>query len=164
MSRFAVLASAVLLAGCHFRANPVPIIGERTSIAALAGTWSGAYHGTASGRTGSIVFTIRVSADSAFGDVLMETPPGVSPIQATDDPTVHRTHASASRALAIKFVEIAGGNVEGALEPYIAPDCDCVVTTTFTGSVRADTVRGTFVTRGRLMNPQTGVWSVTRSR
>ena len=164
MTRLAVLAGAVLLAGCHFKPTPVPIIGERTSIAAMAGTWSGVYHGTESGRTGSILFTIRVNADSAFGDVVMETPPGVSPIQTTDDPAAHRMHASASRALAIKFVEIAGGSVEGALEPYIAPDCDCVVTTTFTGVVRADTVRGTFVTRGRLMNPQTGVWSVMRSK
>jgi hypothetical protein len=88
----------------------------------------------------------------------------VSPIQAMDDPALHRTHASTSRALAIRFVEVAGGNVEGALEPYIAPDCDCVVTTTFTGSVSADTVRGTFITRGRLMNAQTGTWSVVRSR
>jgi hypothetical protein len=163
--RFTVIAAAALLVGgCHYRPTPVPLAGSRTSIMALAGTWNGVYHGTESGRSGSISFTIQVSGDSAFGDVLMETPPGAPVIQPADDPRIHRMHARGPHLLAVRFVDIVGGEVQGELEPYVAPDCDCTVVTTFNGYVRADTVRGTFVTRGQLIAAQTGVWAVTRSR
>lgn len=161
--RFTLIAAAVLVAsGCHYRPTPVPIVGDRPSVAALAGTWTGTYRGTESGRAGSITFTIQFSGDSAFGDVLMESPPGVPVIQPADDPRAHRAHAREARLLAVSFVDVVGGEVQGELEPYVAPDCDCTVVTTFRGFVRADTVRGTFVTRGRLIHPQTGVWAVVR--
>lgn len=163
--RFATITIGALLAGgCRFQPTPVHMAGNRSSINALAGSWIGTYRGTESGRTGTINFTMKISADSAFGDVLMETPAGMPVVRPVDDPAAHRLHASSSRLLAIRFVEVAGGSVEGALEPYIAPDCDCNVTTTFTGLVRGDTIRGTFATRGRMMNPQAGVWTVARRR
>lgn len=160
----AIAAAAAIVGACHYTPTPVPLSGERSSIHALAGTWTGTYRGTESGRTGSITFTIRSDADSAFGDVLMESAPGVSVVQPADDPRVHRAHVSNPRLLAIRFIDIIGGEVEGALEPYVAPDCDCTVTTRFTGRVIADTIRGTFITRGNMMAPQTGVWAVMRER
>jgi hypothetical protein len=160
--RLAVIAMTTLLVGaCHYRATPVPMSGDPASIKALAGTWTGTYRGTESGRSGTITFTIRVDGDSAFGDVLMEAP-GVTAFQPADDPVLHRAHVSNPRLLGVRFVDIQAGQVEGALEPYLAPDCDCTVQTRFRGRVIADTVRGTFVTRGTMLTPQTGVWAVTR--
>jgi hypothetical protein len=165
MQRLLLIGVATLLAGgCHYRPTPVPMAGDRSSIARLAGDWTGTYRGTQTDRTGSITFTIRADADSAFGDVLMEAPPGAPVIQAADGPIAHRAHARGPQLLAVKFVGIHEGEVQGALEPYIAPDCDCTVTTRFTGRVVADTIRGTFVTRGALIGPQIGVWTVTRSQ
>ena len=163
--RFAIFgAAALLVGGCHYRPTPVPLSGDRSSIATLAGTWTGSYRGTETGRTGSITFTIKVSGDSAFGDVLMETPLGAPALQPVDDPTAHRAHASGARLLAVRFVDIFGGDVEGALEPYLAPDCDCTVVTRFTGRVFGDTIRGTFATRGRMIATQTGAWVVVRNK
>ena len=159
-----IAAAALLVGGCSFRPTPVPLAGDRTSIIALAGTWTGTYRGTESGRTGNITFTIQVSGDTAFGDVLMESPPGIPVVQPADDPRAHQAHARGPRLLAVRFLDIVGGQVEGALEQYVAPDCDCTVFTTFTGYVRGDTVRGTFITRGRLIAAQTGVWAVARNK
>jgi hypothetical protein len=165
MSRISFIAAVALLAsGCHVRSTPVPMSGDPSSITALAGAWTGIYRGTQTERTGSITFTIRANADSAFGDVLMQTPPGAPMVQPADDPAMHRLHARGPQLLAIRFVAVYGGEVEGALEPYIAPDCDCTVVTRFTGRVVGDTIRGTFVTRGALVGPQTGVWSVVREK
>jgi len=66
--------------------------------------------------------------------------------------------------LAVRFIDVVGGLVEGDLEPYVAPDCDCTVYTTFSGAVPGDSIRGTFTTRGRLIAPQSGVWAVARNR
>jgi hypothetical protein len=163
MKRMLIASAAALIAGCHYRPTPVPVAGDPPWIASLAGTWTGIYQGTESGRAGSITFTMRASGDSAFGDVMMDASES-RVFQPVDDPVQHRAHANSARLLAIRFVEVAGGRIEGALEPYIAPDCDCTVTTTFSGAVRADTIRGTFITQGRMLNRQTGVWSVTRSK
>jgi hypothetical protein len=160
----AIGAAALLIGGCHYTPTPVHLTGERSSIRQLAGIWNGTYLGTESGRRGSISFTIHVTGDSAFGDVLMEMPPSAGVIEPADDPGRHALHARGPRLLSVRFVDIIGGEVEGALEPYVAPDCDCTVVTRFTGAVRSDTIRGTFITRGRLIPPQTGVWAVARSR
>ena len=157
-------AAALLVGGCHYQPTPVPMAGDRSTIVLLAGNWIGTYRGTQTDRSGSITFTIRSNADSAFGDVLMETPPGAPRITAADAPTIHKLHARSPQLLAIKFVAIYGGDIEGALEPYNAPDCDCIVTTRFTGRVVGDSISGTFMTRGALVGPQTGVWAVKRTK
>jgi hypothetical protein len=61
-------------------------------------------------------------------------------------------------------VSVGGGTITGTLEPYVSPDCECVVTTTFTGHIAGDTIDGIFVTRmpsGLLLE---GAWQVTRRR
>lgn len=165
MSRSLLIGVAAILSGaCHFNPTPVPIAGDQSTIARLAGDWSGTYRGTETDRTGTITFTIRASGDSAFGDVLMSTPPGTPRIMPADDPSMHHLHARSPQLLAIKFVVIHGGDVEGAIEPYIAPDCDCAVTTRFTGRIVGDSIGGTFITRGALIGPQAGVWAVRRDK
>jgi hypothetical protein len=118
MSRIPLIgAVALVVGGCHFRSTPVPVSGDPSSITALAGAWTGIYRGTQTERTGSITFTIRANADSAFGDVLMQTPPGTPMVQPADDPAMHRLHARGPQLLAIRFVAVGlpGGKVSATL-------------------------------------------------
>ena len=61
-----------------------------------------------------------------------------------------------------EFVHLAGGRVSGELEPYIAPDCQCRVTTRFDGVVQGDVIRGTYVTLGAPGGEQGGTWEMRR--
>jgi hypothetical protein len=83
---------------------------------------------------------------------------------AAHDARDHLAHARSTDVLHVTFVRVAEGRVSGALEPYTAPDCQCVVSTTFSGSLRGDVVDGTFVTRGANGLEQSGRWRVTRRR
>jgi hypothetical protein len=76
----------------------------------------------------------------------------------------HMAHARSADVLRISFVRVAEGQVTGVLEPYVAPDCQCRVTTSFTGTVKGDTIEGTFATRGPEGLEQTGRWKVSRGR
>ena len=161
--RSVVAAFAILGAtACRYRPEPIPIQGQRAEIARLAGTWVGEYSGATSGRSGSITFTLKAGTDSAFGDVLMIPAGGQNPIVAADNPAEHRLHARSPQVLQVSFVLIAEGHVSGTLEPYRAPDCDCLVRTTFTGSISGDVVEGSFVTRAPGGYEQGGRWKVMR--
>jgi hypothetical protein len=162
MRRIIGTGVVLLFLGCSYRPDPVPIVAS-TGAVSLVGTWLGEYHGTESGRSGSITFIIAASGDSAYGDVLMvsATNPGV--IRAAHPPEEHMAHVRSAQALRIDLVAISGGEVSGRMEPYIAPDCNCQVTTTFTGRPSGDVIEGTFVTRGANLE-QHGRWRVTRSR
>jgi hypothetical protein len=84
------------------------------------------------------------------------------PIRPADPADEHRAHVRVPQALRIDFVAVAGDQVAGALEPYIAPDCDCVVTTRFLGKRVGDNITGTFRTRGPGGWMQEGTWAVAR--
>ncbi|HUX33804.1 MAG TPA: hypothetical protein VMV51_08010 [Gemmatimonadaceae bacterium] len=156
-----LVAMLVALAACHYQAVPVPMQGEPAALAALAGEWVGTYDADQTGRSGSITFRISEHGDSAYGDVLMVPTAGVGP-RPVDVPAEHLRHARSAQTLAISFVTLAGNRVRGTLEPYIAPDCQCRVVTTFSGAVSRDAVDGTFLTRGDGGLEQTGRWRVTR--
>jgi hypothetical protein len=155
--------AALLFAACHYQPTPVPVHGEHAVIEALAGEWIGTYAGDQSGRTGSISFRISEHGDSAFGDVLMVPAHGVGP-RPVDVPAEHLRHAHSPQNLAIQFVALTDRRVRGTLEPYVAPDCECRVHTTFTGTVSGNVVEGTFATRSADGLEQTGRWRVTRKR
>lgn len=157
---FAVVLAFVV--ACRYQPAPVPISGERASVASLAGRWVGEYRGHESGRIGNIVFTIRVTGDSAFGDVMMFQPGLQLAYPPADSPVDHARHAASPELLAIRFVSITTDVVSGELEPYVAPDCECTVRTTFIGRVRGDTVAGTFETRAPGLPLQTGRWQMMR--
>ena len=157
-------AGVVLAAACAYHPTPIPLSGDPWTIHALAGEWTGTWFGTQSGRSGTITFSMRAAGDSAFGDVLMAQPGGPPLVVAGDDPSRHRLHAQGPKFLAIKFVSVSVGEVRGQLEPYVSPDCDCVMRTTFTGRLRGDTVRGAFETRAPEIATQTGVWVIVRHR
>lgn len=159
----AAAALAPILWSCA--ANPAPVImqGSRTEIASLAGDWDGSYGSVESRRDGSITFKVRAGSDTAFGDVMMIPDASGVRIMAEDAQTrAHEAHASAPEFLRITFVHVSDGVVEGALEPYVAPDCRCVVRTVFRGTIRGDGIAGEYVTRGDGGLRQTGTWSVRR--
>ena len=166
MSNRLLLAYALLgstaLAGCRYHPTPVQLQGAPSDIAAIAGTWAGEYSGTQSQRTGSISFTVKAGSDSAFGDILMMPAGGQQLIAVDANTTAHALHAAQPELLQITFVRVSGGYVEGALEPYIASDCRCAVTTVFHGSLNGNVISGDFVTRGELGLRQVGTWRVER--
>lgn len=144
--------------------RPVAVSGP--GLSAIAGEWRGSYESGETGRSGSILFTLSASGDSASGDVIMvprttgvalgpETMSGVSA------PGPDR----GSRVLTIRFVRAEGSQVRGALDPYEDPECRCTVLTTFAGRLEGDRIRGTFHTTGRPLGAGvTGTWSVRRTR
>jgi hypothetical protein len=71
-------------------------------------------------------------------------------------------HVSQPEFLEITFVRVTGGLVEGALEPYVAPDCHCAVSTVFHGTRNGNVISGDYVTRGEMGLRQTGTWHVER--
>jgi hypothetical protein len=152
-----------LLVGCAYRPDPVPISGSATAVGNLAGTWLGEYNGTESQRSGSITFIISASGDSAFGDVAMAVGTNNTALLPAHSEAEHLRHVRSSQALRIDFVSVSGGGLSGTLEPYIAPDCNCRVSTTFSGRQNGNVIEGTFVTRGPNLE-QHGTWRVSRNR
>ena len=159
-----VLMLAAAAAGCAGKPAAVPLQASAADMTALAGRWEGQYNSNQTGRGGSIVFTLAAGSDSAAGDVVM-IPAGTNrPIMREGPGRPPFTASGATpEVLTIRFVRIEGGKVSGALDPYRAPDCDCVVTTTFVGTVAGDRITGTFTTRGgQRPEPVTGEWEVRR--
>ena len=155
------LALAASLACAPGIPETVPLVGTVDDVSSLVGEWGGEYDGGAGGRSGSIVFVLRSAADTAHGDVVM-VPRSVGEQTTTEGRRTPLTSAS-GQVLRIAFVRVAGGAVTGTLDPYTDPDCRCTVQTTFTGTVRGNSIEGTFVTRGsQLPSEQTGRWKVTR--
>jgi hypothetical protein len=149
------------LIGCASTPEGVPLVGSAGDVSALVGEWGGEYDGGTTGRSGSIVFVLRSTADTAHGDVMMI--PRAAGQAASMDAGRAPLELRSGQVLRISFVRIADGTVSGTLDPYTEPECKCTVHTTFTGRLRGNTIEGTFVTRGAgLPREQTGRWKVTR--
>lgn len=161
-TRAAGLLLAVALASCRYQPNTVPLHGRTTDVAALSGEWSGEYASAQSGRSGSIILTIQPGRDTAYGDVVMIPASGARLLatDATERTYVH--HGNAPEVLRIAFVRIVGGVVEGAIEPYVAPDCRCTVRTVFQGTLSGDRIEGRYTTRGEFGVRQEGSWRAER--
>ena len=172
LARFVPTASLVtfVLAGCAANPSPVPVSAEPNAIAALAGEWTGEYSSAATGRRGSIVFTLAAGSDTAYGDVAMVPSGSDQPLRAAGTSSGaaggqnNVVTRPAAQGLTIRFVRIAGDSVSGVLDPYTAPDCGCVLTTTFRGRVQGGRIEGTFESSGdpRAAGSQGGHWAVTR--
>jgi hypothetical protein len=163
MKAAAALAAVVLAVACAAPTPPpaVPVRGEPADLSALAGEWTGEYSSAGTGRSGAIRMTIEAGTNIAHGDVLM------FPARAEERPQAANADpaGAAPQALAIRFVAIADGLVSGTLEPYRDPQCNCILSTTFTGRVQGDTIEGTFISHGgRAHTIQEGRWRVDRKR
>jgi hypothetical protein len=165
-TRFAVRVAALVAVGaCGVFRPGTPVAVSGPSLSNLSGEWSGSYESRVTGRSGSIVFSLSVAGDTALGDVIM-VPRGsgmaLAPAPARE--IVVSAPERGSAVLSIRFVRAEDDQVRGALDPYEDPDCRCTVMTTFTGQLRDDRIRGTFVTRGRSAGGETtGTWSAVRS-
>ena len=164
MHRTLVGALAVfLVTGCQSTPQrPVRLAGDPASLARLAGAWSGQYWGGSGGRGGSLSFTLRSGSDSLYGDVAIVDPRGQT-IRAADPASVHAAHVASPQQLRIDFVAVRADSVRGVLEPYIAPDCECTVNTTFFGQVRGNEIKGTFQTRNGGRVQAEGSWEMKRT-
>ena len=155
------LAAAVVL-GCAAQQTPVRLEGDPNSIARLAGTWVGEYWGGAGGRGGSLTFALRTGTDSLFGDVTMVDQRGQL-LRPADPMETHVHHVGSPQQLRIDVVQVQADEIRGVLEPYVSPDCDCTVTTTFLGRAERDRIAGTFSTRGGGRELAEGRWELKRS-
>lgn len=160
----AVLLTALLTA-CTAAPPPPPVSvqGNDRDLNALAGKWSGDYFSGSTGRTGSIRFNLNAEEGAVYGTVLM-FPQGRS---SSMEPANRQAPASEAprggQPLSIRFIVIEDGVVSGTLEPYKDPDCDCLLSTTFTGRVHGDVIEGSFVSHGGPAHKtQDGRWKVNR--
>ena len=161
----ALLATSGLMGCGAARPDPVPLTGSQVEMNRLAGSWSGEYTGIESGRSGSIVFTLKSDADTAFGDVVMTAKPSVVQTRDPAMATSATATGQASQTLSISFVRVADGGVSGRLAPYLDPSLGMTVQTTFIGRLVApDRLEGTFTTTGPNNTVQRGRWRVTRDR
>lgn len=160
--RRTLLLALVVAVGCRTAPRmPVQLQGDPTSIAWLAGSWTGQYWGGSAGRGGSLSFTLRSGTDTLYGDVTMVDPNGQH-IRAADPMDIHALHVRSPQQLRIDVVRIDADSIRGVLEPYVAPDCDCVVTTRFIGRVEGDRITGSFETRARGRLRAEGLWEMKR--
>ena len=155
--------AVALAVGCRTVPQmPVQLQGDPTSIAWLAGSWSGEYWGGAGGRGGSLSFTLRSGTDSLYGDVTMLDPHGQQ-LRPADPTDVHALHVHSPQQLRIDVIRVQADSIRGVLEPYVAPDCECTVTTTFTGRVAGDRITGSFQSRAGGRVRAEGSWEMTRT-
>lgn len=169
ITQLGLAALACVSLACASKPTPVTVTGDVGDRASLAGKWSGEYNSPATGRSGSIVFNLSPSGDAANGDVVM-IPAGhgkalVPYGNAASTAGAATQSPVTSQVLTIKLVRVSGDEVSGVLDAYRDPQCDCPVVTTFTGTVKGDTIEGTFSTsRSPSNTPQTGNWRVKRTR
>jgi hypothetical protein len=84
-------------------------------------------------------------------------------LQPAEPADVHRMHVHGPQLLRVDLVVAYRDSIRGVLEPYIAPDCRCTVSTTFTGQVTGNVLEGIFETRSSSALPGVGRWRVTRT-
>ena len=144
---------------CRGPQSPVPVLGE---IQQLRGEWRGEYWSAQSGRSGTIIFDLQATSDTARGDVVMiPAEPVAREPETRDIPEL----SSRPQPLTISFVRCTDGGVSGRLDPYRDPVCGCLLLTTFSGQITADTIAGTFVTTHQDMGRKVeGQWRAVRTR
>jgi hypothetical protein len=156
-------AAALALTAC-LSGPSVPLRGTPSQFAFLAGEWDGTYSSRATGRSGSIWFKLVEGEDHAHGDVLMTAAGAAGPYSRhTWDADRSGRRPYANTMLTIRFVRAADGLVDGLLDPYWDPACECLVTTAFRGEVNDGRVVGTFISRFQA-SVATGRWEATRRR
>ena len=163
------LGLAVALWACGHPGTPVPVEGTAADLTQLAGRWVGDFSSVETGRSGSIVFRLSATGDSAYGDVLMNPADLAYRGQARDPSAapgaVPTAPAPAPQWIEIRFVRVSGGRVSGTLKPYTDPTCHCPLFTTFEGRLVADTLSGTYTSRHQAGGAaQQGRWSAVRER
>jgi len=141
-----IAALAASTIACARKPPGIALTSSDFDLKPLVGVWRGDYSNPQTGRKGTIAFSLRAGESFASGNVIMIPKPDslLTPEErelASDVPSTGRS------VIPIHFIRKEGGNLNGTLDPYRAPDCDCVVTTTFQGSFADErTIHGTFTT------------------
>lgn len=143
MLGFAAVMAA--LSGCGYTPPPVPVRAEPDALAALVGEWAGEYGSSETGRSGTIVFRLEASTDTAKGEVVM-VPAGWTPPPALErrDEVWWSPGRRLPEVIPVFFVRAQGSTVSGELASYRDPVCGCTLRTTFTGRLEGDHIEGTF--------------------
>ena len=155
--------AALTLACTTTRPSPIAVTGDPANVAPLVGTWTGSYTSPSTGRSGSIVFTLPPAGQTARGDVVMIDAASGKAFERFDRGGANVQMGGQSQVLTIQLVKVGDGTVNGVLDPYRDPSCNCPVETTFTGRLNGDEIVGTFTTRGSQVPTQSGTWRVKQT-
>ena len=159
-----VCAGALAVSACASKSSPVPVLGSVEELAAVCGVWVGEYQDASSTRAGSIRFSLEAGSDTASGDVLMIAPGRDRSFTPQADRYRDAPRRESPRRLMISFVRITQGRIQGRLEPYYDPECDCTVETVFIGKLSDDLLEGTYQSYlGGRSSPRTGQWRAART-
>ena len=147
-------------------APSIPVGGESRSLDALVGRWEGSYTNPARARGGTVVLEFAPGR-KAQGDILM-IPAGSS----ARVPSASETLRTMPQVLEINFIDAEGDKLSGTVGPYEDPDSRCSAHTAFEGTLRGDTIAGTFRTecldtKGHTdpnIPVTTGTWQVSRKK
>ena len=167
MNRAIALTLALVATTSTACARSTPRIEMRSSdfdLDPLVGQWRGNFISSRPGRSGTIAFTLRAGESAASGGVVLFQKPDSL---LTPEERELMANVPERTVLKIHFLRKEGGSVNGSLDPYRDPECDCTVTSTFQGvftnptTIEGEytTVRakpGTDIIRGR--------WRVTRQK
>jgi hypothetical protein len=158
LSTFVVLMA---FTACTYHPSRFPMYGSTDHRTRLAGEWVGEFQGARSDRSGSIDFRLEADRDSASGEVsLLDSYMGYArPLRYDERGPAARV--TTGTTLRIRYVRVGGSIVEGLLEPFRDPECDCMVTTRFLGEIRGDSIIGEYVSRDG-WTTRRGEWRMSR--
>lgn len=159
-----VLVVAVSAIACARQTPGIQVSSTDFDVNPLVGQWRGTYSSNATGRSGTIAFTLLAGESSASGNVVM-IPRADSLLTPEEREMLANVATPARQVLAIHFVQKQGGSVHGTLDPYRDPDCGCTVTTTFDGAFKpGPAIEGTYATVPSVAGGTVsgGTWKVTR--
>jgi len=161
----------VALVGCHLpsTSSPVPVQGSGAERRQVSGDWAGRYWSEATGRHGTIRFSLGQQADTGFGEVDMTFSPALRLAQEAAEPNgPKQTHdvpaPNPSTTIDISIVQVEANQIRGTMAPYWDPDCNCRARTVFEGTVSGNRVTGTFTSRRESSDRRllTGKWVAER--
>ncbi|HET9635191.1 MAG TPA: hypothetical protein VFP26_04605 [Gemmatimonadaceae bacterium] len=157
------LAAAATISLACARSTPgIELRSSDFDLDPLVGQWRGNFISSQPGRSGTIAFTLRAGESAASGNVVLFQKPD-SLLTAEERELM--ANVPDRTVLKIHFLRKEGGNVNGGLDPYHDPECDCTVTTNFQGGfTNATTIEGDYTTvRAKPGNDIIrGKWKVTR--
>ena len=149
-----IAALAASTVACATKPPGIALTSSDFDLQPLVGVWRGDYSNPQTGRRGTIAFSLRAGESFASGNVVMIPKPD-SLLTAEERELASDVPSTGRSVIPIHFIRKEGGSLNGTLDPYRAPDCDCIVTTTFQGTfTTVPSKAGTSIT--------SGTWRVTR--
>jgi len=159
-----IAALAASTVACATKPPGIALTSSDFDLQPLVGVWRGDYSNPQTGRRGTIAFSLRAGESFASGNVVMIPKPD-SLLTAEERELASDVPSTGRSVIPIHFIRKEGGSLNGTLDPYRAPDCDCIVTTTFQGTFTDErTIQGTFTTVPSKAGTSitSGTWRVTR--